>query len=525
MKKIRLISAICFLLAMTFNTQLARAEYVEIPASDSYWLDQLNYYRLSSGLDPVTESPEYSKAAEAHAKYLSDTDPSLFVGEYLNKHSENPASPYATKDGVTIGAGNISWSSKPGLAAAVDNLMNAPIHAIGFLRENLTKVGAAEMWSNNDKLYVQTFSMISGMKTTPRTKVVLFPGDGAIVKLNSFTGGENPEPRESCSGKFSDWKGLGIIASLLNTPSKELTATLTFPDGTVLNDANSLCVITELTAKTNDPTYGPAMKSIYKSDHMVLIFAKSALEEGKHSVSIKQPNQSDINWSFTVLTPPKATNASISENGKSLVWKPVEGSSLNPVIGYTVNVSNQAYKPLNSFAITGTSMKFNEMNLGENLTGYIFCVSVRTKVHSTDGGACVYGPPKSISQQFSISPQLSKNSASIGKVIYITSNGYDVKNIVSVKTPEICTAKTDESQVMVVGSKAGNCNFIVSNEGAYGIAEASQEFTIKIVAGTASKNAVKNQPKLMTIFCKKLNQTKIITSANPICPKGFVQKK
>ena len=506
-------------------TDLAKAEPIEIPDLNSNWLDQLNYYRLSSGLSPVTESPEYSKAAEAHAKYLSETDPSLFVGNYLNKHSENPASPYATKEGITIGAGNISWSSTPGLAKAVDGLMTAPIHAIGFLRENLTKVGAAELWSKNDNLYVQTFSMISGMKTTPRTKIVLFPGNGATVKINGFTA-ENPEPRESCSGKYSDWKSLGIIASLLHVPSLGLNASLTLPNGKIVNKPDELCVITELTAKTSDPVYGPAMKSIYAADHMVLIFAKTTLEEGKHSVVIKEPNQADITWSFTVLAPPQATKSSISPNKGELSWESIKGSELNPVTGYIVEVNDKYFKPVMSFPTVATSMNFDNMQLGEDLSGYIFCVSVQTRVHITKGASCVYGPGARVSQTLIISPTLTNNSISVGQSFYVRSNKYVTSFKINLLTPDVCQATTGENDVNVkiVGLASGVCNFKISNDGSYFVKEISQDFSIKVTAPVKSTIIGNSKIKLRSITCINKNQTRTITGMNPVCPKGFKLK-
>ncbi len=501
----------------------ASADTIQIPDDTSSWLDELNYYRLSSGLNPVVESVEYSKAAAAHAKYVAESNPSFFIGQYQNRHTENPASPLATTSGATIGAGNMSWSQKESLKDAVDDLMTAPIHTIGFLRENLTTVGAAEMWSPNDKTYVNTFSNISGMKTTPRTKTVLFPGNGAIVKFNSFQGGENPEPRESCQGDFKSYQGLAIEASLLNTPSASLTATLTRPGGVVLGNPSDLCVTTELSAKTSDPIYGPALKSIYEADHLVVIFSREPLQEGKNSVTIKNPGSEDITWSFTALSPAPTTNSKLSASGKEFQWDPVSGSVLNPVTGYVVVVKNKSMALVKSFPTTKTHINFESLGLGADLSSYLFCVDVTTRFQTTIATSCYYGPPAGKLQHLTAYFPYVGNLAYVGQTISVNSDLYAVNTSVEILTPTVCSADPAPAggQTFVIGKAAGQCSVTISNEGSYGVNAIKQTFNLSFKANPASNSKTPLKPVLKSIVCFKGNRTMHVVSTNPKCPTGY----
>jgi len=518
-----LLLKIVAVLLLCVPTYSASADFLQIPDGSASWLEEINYFRLSSGLNPVVESPEYSKAAAAHAKYVAESDPSYFVGQYQNKHTENPASPLATSEGATIGAGNMSWSSNESLKDAIDGLMVAPIHTIGFLRENLTTVGAAEMWSPNDKTYVNAFSNISGMKTTPRTKTVLFPGNGSIIKFNSFDGGENPEPRESCQGDFKSFKGLAIEASLLSTPSPGLTATLTRPDGVVLSSANDLCVTTELTAKTSDAIYGPALKSIYTADHLVIIFSKEPLQEGKNSVTIKNPGSEDIAWSFTTLSPPPRTTSKLSTSAKELQWEPIAGSVINPVTGYIIEVKNKSMALVKSFPTTQTHINFDSLGLGEDLSSYLFCVDVTTRTQTTSANSCYYGPPAGKTQNLTPYFPYVGNFAYVGQTISVNSDLYAVNTSVEILTPNICSAEAAPAggQTLVIGKTPGQCSITISNEGSYGVKAIKQTFNLSFKANPASNSKTPLKPVLKSIVCFKGNRTMHIVATNPKCPSGY----
>jgi len=275
------------------------------PNVENNWLSTLNSYRQSSGVNPVKENLRYTLASQHHADYLAMTATDFQVGKYQNLHKENPESPYFSRDGATLGAGVISWTEGK-YASAVDQLMAAPFHAIGMLRENLSEVGfgtaiaGEKAYSPNTR--VTNISVLSGLRNRPRSKVIFFPGPNSTTHLNSFPG-ENPEPREACGTSFKNFYGLPIFASLLHRPSENLTARIQQPNGKTLARGSDLCIVTEKNFVSTDATYGPAGKSIIRSENLVLIIPKSPLAEGRYEVEIEEPGRPLVKWSFTYKAP------------------------------------------------------------------------------------------------------------------------------------------------------------------------------------------------------------------------------
>jgi hypothetical protein len=286
--------------ALLLTQPLANADSVALPANNSSWLEILNYYRQSSGLSPVIEDLQMTDGAQKHANYLSKTSTKYFVGEYANLHTENSNSPFYTEEGTKFGTGNIAWGSTS-FPRPIDRLMTAPFHAIGFLREGLTKVGfgtaVVQPSGYLPGMQVTNVAILAGTENLTRTKNILFPGANSEVYINDFTG-ENPEPREVCGSNYKSFTGLPIFASLLATPTSDLSVELTTPSGKVLKNKSDVCVVTEINFKSSDPIYGAAGRGIIAADHLVLIIPKQPLAEGLHKVSILQGGLDTVAWSF-----------------------------------------------------------------------------------------------------------------------------------------------------------------------------------------------------------------------------------
>src|SRR6185437_7929740 len=110
----------------------------------------------------------------------------------------------------------------------IDFWLTAPFHAIGMLREGLTKVAFASGFAGAG------LDVLGGLKFTPTTKPILFPGRNVTTNLTSYSGGELPDPLQSCHYPKADKNkpvGLPIIVLLPKTPSKTLSASLAFPHG------------------------------------------------------------------------------------------------------------------------------------------------------------------------------------------------------------------------------------------------------------------------------------------------------
>lgn len=273
---------------------------ISIPSAEKL-IDDLNQYRLSSGLAPVMENRKFTIAAQNHADYLAHTKTKYFVGKYANLHEENPKSPFRSKNGDTIGAGVISWQYDQSMSA-VDSLMTAPFHAIGMLREHLKEVGVGsskvEAGGYAPGAIVTNIAILNGLGARGRTKVVTFPGANATVSINKFKG-ENPEPREVCGKNYKKFQGLPIFVSLLHSPSKKIEVKLTWRNVNVLTEGSQLCVVTENNFISTDKIYGPAGKQIIRQENLVLIIPKAPLSEGSYRVEISEPGRKKIEWSFS----------------------------------------------------------------------------------------------------------------------------------------------------------------------------------------------------------------------------------
>jgi hypothetical protein len=319
----------------------APAAFADSPALtpvSAGWLETLNYYRVASGLAPVVEEKKYSDAVMNHMIYLAKTDPKLFVGQYANRHAENPASPFATQAGITLGGGNI-WSAPSDLESrAIDAWIGAPFHSISALHEDLTATGYAKY--QNEVTGNYETGMSNGTRTwAPRTKNIFFPAPDSLTRLYAWAG-ESPDPSEGCGSNFKDHKGLAIYASLLSAPSPQTSITLTLPTGKILSEQSDLCLINEHNLTTSDPVYGSAGTYIVKAEHMVIFFPKEELQPGLHTATINQPGAAPISWKFTVIDRYTSnlpwTNFDLQKSS-IFKWDKVESLPSNPLLGYEVS--------------------------------------------------------------------------------------------------------------------------------------------------------------------------------------------
>lgn len=464
---------------------LASSAEIAIPANNQDWLAEVNYYRLSSDLPPVTEDLKITDGAKKHVRYLAMSEKKYFVGQYVNRHSENPASPYSTPEGTEYGAGDIAWNSEPG-KSFIDMWMTAPFHAIGILREQLQTVGYASELTGPDSIdpnyYLANLAVIKGFNyLVPRSKNILFPGDNSIIHLNRFTG-ENPEPRESCSGDYQNFVGLPIFASLLVAPTRDLTATLTAPDGTEISAKDQLCVVDEHNFSTTDNIYGPAGKSIIESDHLVLIIPKQPLTAGKYKVSIKQNGRSDIDWSFKYVDSPKIESLTQDADLAGFTWKNPQNSDANPVLSYLFQVKSGSGDVVKEINTTDTSLKLVSLGLSDAFNKYTYCVKPiymqPIPALFTCSGAKVLTVPK-----ITTNYPLRQTSLVVGQSATIRIQDYFKRLTASDWNTQVCTVSWSNkltTTVIVTGIKAGVCKIKILGSGYQYTAAIDQVISITV---------------------------------------------
>ncbi len=362
---------VCFLLLVVLGTPSYGAQ-IFLPNSDASWLDTLNYYRISSGLNPIVEDPALSANVNKHVKYLSSSNPKFFTGQYVSRHSENPASPYYTAAGSHSGQ-EITATLIPNQFQSIDMWMGAPFHAMGFMREGLQTAGWASSYNARTGFYETGADILTGLKLG-RSKIITFPGNGSYSRIDSFAG-ENPDPRESCGTGWRNFVGLPFWVSLLRSPSHRMSAQLTTPSGQVIESPTQLCIVNEYTLKSSDPIYGNAGKAIIKADHMVLIIPKKTLDPGLQNVSLLIGGKQRITWSFTVIAPPPVLKWTTSPNPMEITWDAPPTQPANPMVGYDVLVGDSAMKKFQSYRTTTTAFPTSSVNPGN----YWVCVKVIAK--------------------------------------------------------------------------------------------------------------------------------------------------
>ena len=274
-------------------------------AASADWLTEINRYRQAAGLAAVQDQPSWDPGLAHHITYLERTPEQYFTGQWSSPHTENPSSPYYTADGAREGW----WSDLDEGGAstplqAVDQWLAAPFHAVGMLRAQLTRVALAD----DEPAGYAALDVLQGVDANqpPAQGPILFPGPGIVTDLLTYQG-ESPDPLETCGWQGVGPVGLPLILLLPQPPSGALTATLSGPDGIESTASGDLCVVDENTWQSSDPLAGPAGASALHADRDVFLIPRRPLVNGTYSVSVQQPSQADIDWSFTArLTAPAA---------------------------------------------------------------------------------------------------------------------------------------------------------------------------------------------------------------------------
>ena len=263
------------------------------------WLAEINRYRIASGLSPVTDQPSWDAGIQAHLNYVAKAPKSDLVGPYLSLHTENPNSAEYTTDGALEAGRSDLYFGATGLTPStfIDGWLSAPFHAIGILRARLTKVAFAASGTSAAGLDV-----IGGLDDSRpvATAPILFPGNGMTTNLVSYTGGESPDPLQTCGWPASSTYGLPLIVLLPDAPAAGLAAQVVGTDGRTLSSADGdLCVVDELTYRSSDAVYGATGEQILRDDHAVLLVARQPYGAATYSASVTQPGRPTISWSFT----------------------------------------------------------------------------------------------------------------------------------------------------------------------------------------------------------------------------------
>jgi hypothetical protein len=271
------------------------------PPAGPDWLAEINRYRAAAGLGAVTDQSTWDAGILAHLNYVASTPKGQESGRYASLHTENPASRYASGVGALEASRSDLFFDSTALTPVgfIDGWLSAPFHAIGMLRGRLTQVAFAAS-PDGSAAGLDVIGGLADQAPNPSAPI-LFPGNGMTTNLTSYTGGESPDPLETCgwSSKGANY-GLPLIALLPSAPTAGIQAQVVGTDGSTMSTANGqLCVVDEATYRSTDPVYGSTGKQILQDDHAVLLIARRPYAAGHYNVTISQADHPDIDWSFT----------------------------------------------------------------------------------------------------------------------------------------------------------------------------------------------------------------------------------
>jgi fibronectin type III domain protein/cysteine-rich secretory family protein len=330
---------------------------VPVPAAAATtpsWLVRLNNWRATSALSALSENTSWDQDDYNHSYYMVKTG--------LVTHYEDPANPYYTVSGDT-GArnGNIQVSSTTTATddGAIDWWMAAPFHAMGMMDPRLTSTGYGSYrevktgWQTGT-----TLDVLRGNSWTGGNFPVYFPGNGSVVPLTTFQGGESPDPLQACPGYVAP-TGLPAFIEVGGNVNTQVTAHSFTGNGVAL----AHCVI--------DST-NPTFTNNLKSRGGVIVIPQQPLAQGIQYVVNLTVNGVPYTWSFGVtntgsFTPsaPAITGVVAGDASATFTWNPPSSTGGTPITSYVVTAyigstaqSSQTLPP------TATSAAFTGLTNG-----------------------------------------------------------------------------------------------------------------------------------------------------------------
>ncbi|HPS77655.1 MAG TPA: dockerin type I domain-containing protein [Thermoanaerobaculaceae bacterium] len=269
-------------------------------ATAAAWLTRANQIRAMAGLPAVTETASWSSGDYNHARYCVKND---YIG-----HSEDPANLYYTSEGnLAAQNSNVMVSSDINTTDefAINLWMAGPFHGVGIIDPALSQVGFGSYREAIGSFRMAAaLDVLRGLGSIPPSVAfpVAWPGNGAIVDLTTFEGGESPDPLTGCPG-YTVPTGQPIslqVGAGGTTPS--VTAHSFSVGGTPLPH----CVFDETTYTNPNATLQSLGRGVLNMRDAVILIPRDPLVPGDtYTASITSAGHTTT-WSFTVMggTPP-----------------------------------------------------------------------------------------------------------------------------------------------------------------------------------------------------------------------------
>lgn len=274
--------------------QVAPGPPPDYPSEGSGWLEFLNFYRATAGLNSLAVNSGWGEGGWLHSRYMVKND-------YVD-HSEDPKNAWYTPEGdAAAKSSNLVATSNlfASDAQAIELWMQAPFHAVGILDPELHEVGFGSFREEDGGLQMgASLDVIRGLKNLPAGLAfpIAWPGDGMAVPLTSHIT-EYPDPLSSCPG-YQRPSGLPIILQIGRGNKTPVVTGYSFKKGAQALEA---CLFDETTYQNPDANSQNLGRAVLDSRDAIVLIPRQPLEAGvTYTVSITV-NEMKYTWSFSVL--------------------------------------------------------------------------------------------------------------------------------------------------------------------------------------------------------------------------------
>ena len=301
---------------------------------------RLNYYRAMAKLPPVINDSAISAGAYNHARYLVKNGIAggdiVLDGQRLRIQTpqdafrwEDKGKPFFTDDGASAGRNAIVIAArKIDLSGAefVDRMMTMPFNGLIPMVPQFSVAGLGAYCDPgqcaiviggrfaleksvrlalydgpaSDRLWNPSLGLIPSETGRLRSPVE-FPPDGATVNLQSYAGGDYPDPLSSCPGyKAPTGAPISIQLGQGYGPdgSLEVSSDFVARDGVEIET----CLITAASYTGRNAEQGEAVKAGLARGGAAVMIPREPLAPGHYQVALKESGKLYA-WGFTVAAP------------------------------------------------------------------------------------------------------------------------------------------------------------------------------------------------------------------------------
>lgn len=265
-----------------------------IPAEPPAWLDKLNGFRREANLPALTLNSDWAVGGWNHSRYM--------VKNNEIAHSEDPDRPWYTPEGDQAArSSNLLGSTSTQLKdqTAIGLWMAAPFHALGILDPRLQQVGFGSFREQDGGIQMgAALDVLRGREAIPEGLQfpISWPADGSTVSLNSYGGGEYPDPLSPCAG-YQTPVGLPVILQVGPGDTHPNLEKHTIRQGMT---ELAHCIFDETSYTNSDEGAQSLGRRLLSSHDALVLIPRQPLIPGRtYTVSITADGK-DYTWSFQV---------------------------------------------------------------------------------------------------------------------------------------------------------------------------------------------------------------------------------